>query len=650
MTLGEHKTDTKKRAFIKLLLKISAFSPLAHVKSSAINEAEHSFASFVVGERVYSREFEEIMAIFRKMRKNFTNFPIENFLRFAKFLPRWFFDEPSIFENGTNNATKVKVNSLTKIRKYSLIKVKKALIFSVKAGIMFPYYCVEKNWEKIGYTGPFVGRGKFTRYPDPQLKQELKVSSGDELSFDVCIVGSGAGGGIASLELSKNFSVAIVEKGYYLKPENFNEREDEMIPKLYDICFDEKFSILVLRGKGLGGSTLHNTALFVKLPIHVFDFWKENGFPISWDEFSRIQDKVFQICGAQKIGEDELNKNAKIAKSGMEKIGLSYSIPYHSRRDCLGVGFCELGCHWNRKFSTLLNFIPEFQKNGGKVFVGMKALFFKTKGRKIEYLVCSRNGGEKIRINAKYFVLSAGALASPIIVRKSFGISKSYHQSLCLHPSTYVIGVFDEPVFGWLGIPISLLSDEFLKTDRGFILMPYFAHPGIFSLAVGGIGKEHRRVMMNYKNIAMLSVLVHDEHSGAVMGEGLTSIKYEPTKKTIEDIKLGIEKSAEILFEAGAKEVILPDVFQVITAKSMAEVKRYIDLFDVFRVPLLSVHPQATLRWQEFLDDEGRLRGFENLWVADASVFPASCGVPPQVSVMAISLFVSERIKHRASV
>jgi hypothetical protein len=220
-------------------------------------------------------------------------------------------------------------------------------------------------------------------------------------------------------------------------------------------------------------------------------------------------------------------------------------------------------------------------------------------------------------------------------------------EGLCLHPSSYVLGIFDSDISGWLGIPITLISDEFLREDGGFILLPYFMHPATFSLAVGGFGSEHSEVMRKYKNIACISFIVHDESSGKVIGEGPISFKYSFSKKTFDDVKNAILKSSEILFEAGAKEVILPYIFSVKKAKNLSEVKSFVEKISPYDVPFISVHPQATLSWGKYLDEEGRLKGFENLWVADASAFPSSCGVPPQVSVMSISYFVSERILEK---
>jgi len=44
------------------------------------------------------------------------------------------------------------------------------------------------------------------------------------------------------------------------------------------------------------------------------------------------------------------------------------------------------------------------------------------------------------------------------------------------------------------------------------------------------------------------------------------------------------------------------------------------------------------------VDLEGRLRGVEGVWVADASLFPGPSAVNPQATVMALSDLVTRRI------
>ena len=634
--------DLKKRKIFFLSLSLTLY-PLAILErkehevpgekgESLINRKSSKssnfsdFLSFILGEKISDDEAKNLLMSIKNIRKKLANeyeyrilnsIPLENFLYFASGLPR------AIFDFGFR---------LPK-------KLRKIFFFSLKIPLFFSFYSDEKVFGKIGYSGPFVGKAKFPRYQDPKIQPSYFKKDGSfSFSFDVCIIGSGAGGSIAALLLSQKSSVCIIERGKLIKPYEFTEKEDEMIPKLYRIGIDKDLSIISLSGNCVGGSTVHNTALFVRLPEKILQYWFERGFPIK--DLPVFSERIFSICEATKIEEKDLNQNARVCAEGMKKLGISFFLPYHGRRDCLKVGFCELGCYWNRKFSALLNILPKATKNGAVIFPESKVIYLDSDGKKVK-AVFVKHKGEIFKVKAKKFILSAGALSSPLTVKNSFGIEP---EGLCLHPSSYVLGVFDSDISGWLGIPITLISDEFLKEDGGFILLPYFMHPATFSLAVGGFGSEHSDIMKKYKNIACVSFIVHDESSGKVIGEGPISFKYSFSKRTFDDVKNAILKSSEILFEAGAKEVILPHIFSIKRAKGLSEVKRFVENISPYDIPFISVHPQATLSWVKYLDEEGRLKGFENLWVADASAFPSSCGVPPQVSVMSISSFVSDRI------
>lgn len=607
--------DLTRRNFFKLALL--SLSQIQNNKVSGNPNSIHTdktinFISDILGSEIDTEQLKRIKEILAKLRRNATSFPLEKIVDYLQLIPNWLY------------------NRLPK-------KIKKSVLIVSKFSIQFPYYCDEKNWEKINYTGRFIGKKGLKRYDDPKI--DVVYPDRDEISFDVCIIGSGAGGSIAGISLADKGSVCILERGKLIKPSEFTEKEEEMIPKLYRFSTDKNLSIITAYGNCVGGSTVHNTALFVKLPEKIYDYWRYKGLPIRKDIFYELQEKVFEIVKAEKI--DSLNTNNLKIKEGIEKAGLNSFVPHHSRKDCLKVGFCELGCFWNRKFSTLTHIIPEFLKKGGVIFPETRTIYLERSGQnEIKYALC-KHKGRKIKIKAKHFILSAGAMSSPILLKKS-GILNP--QGVCLHPATYVMGVFDEDIYSWLGIPISVICSDFLREDGGFVLMPYTMHPGMFSVALGGKGKEHFETMKKYKKIALIAVMLHDKPKGKLEEGKLISINYQFTKEEIEEMKKGIYLSSNILFEAGAKEVILPSVFYIQKAKNLSEVKNYLENLDIENIPFLSVHPQATIRWNNYLEEDGKIKGIKNLYVADSSVFPESCGVPPQTTVMSIALHIAQNI------
>ena len=55
---------------------------------------------------------------------------------------------------------------------------------------------------------------------------------------DVCVIGSGAGGAVASAVLAEGGrEVVILEQGAYQTASDFDQREDTMLPRLFeDVC------------------------------------------------------------------------------------------------------------------------------------------------------------------------------------------------------------------------------------------------------------------------------------------------------------------------------------------------------------------------------------------------------------------------------
>ena len=70
------------------------------------------------------------------------------------------------------------------------------------------------------------------------------------------------------------------------------------------------------------------------------------------------------------------------------------------------------------------------------------------------------------------------------------------------------------------------------------------------------------------------------------------------------------------------------------------------------RLELTAVHPMGTVPMGDdprlaAVDSAGRHHHMEGLWVSDASLFPGSIGVPPQLSVYALGLHVGRALVAR---
>ena len=97
------------------------------------------------------------------------------------------------------------------------------------------------------------------------------------LDVDAVVVGTGAGGSVALRELARaGLSVVALEEGGYHTSADFDQREDHMLPMLFQDGGGRTTSdlaIRVLQGRGVGGSTIHNTNLCKRTPDPVLEQW-----------------------------------------------------------------------------------------------------------------------------------------------------------------------------------------------------------------------------------------------------------------------------------------------------------------------------------------------------------------------------------------
>ena len=152
--------------------------------------------------------------------------------------------------------------------------------------------------------------------------------------------------------------------------------------------------------------------------------------------------------------------------------------------------------------------------------------------------------------------------------------------------------------------------------------------------------------------MALAGPLVHDEDSiGKVTLQGLVYFMGDGDRKRL---LAGIRETCRIFFAAGALEVYTGIVGSR-PIRAVTDIEDAVpDTIPARDLYLYASHPMSTCRMGSdpkiaAVDPDGRLYGWDNVYVADASVFPTSLGVNPQVSTMAIGLTVGEAVAEHMS-
>ena len=96
---------------------------------------------------------------------------------------------------------------------------------------------------------------------------------------DVCVIGSGARGAVAAAELAAaGLSVVVLEQGHYWTAADFTQREEEMLPRLFEEAGMRQTvdgAVTILQGRNVGGSTVHNLCYCFRTPEAILRMWRE---------------------------------------------------------------------------------------------------------------------------------------------------------------------------------------------------------------------------------------------------------------------------------------------------------------------------------------------------------------------------------------
>ncbi len=342
------------------------------------------------------------------------------------------------------------------------------------------------------------------------------------LKADAVVIGTGAGGSIALRELARAGVDAIgLEEGGHHTPRDFDQRESHMIPILFQdqgARTTKDLAIRVLQGRGVGGSTVHNTNLCKRTPDEILDLWtRRYGVEgCTSAEMRPFFERVEQDLSVLPIPEAFLNANNDALRRGVSALGWKGAILSHNRIGCQLSGFCELGCAYDAKQNALKVLIPQALAAGARLYAEVRAeRVTHTAGRAtgVDAVALGANGEPrgKVRIDAKVVVLAGSAIGSAAVALAS-GLPDPEDQigrDLRMHPGAVVAGAFDERLDSWRGIPQSYECTELLDlgegSDKRVWIVPAFAHPIGCASALPGFGARHMRAMRQYPRLAVSS-------------------------------------------------------------------------------------------------------------------------------------------------
>jgi choline dehydrogenase-like flavoprotein len=486
-----------------------------------------------------------------------------------------------------------------------------------------------------------------------------------DLTCDVVIIGTGAGGGVTAELLTKaGLDVVLIEEGMLKSSSDFKMREADAYPQLYQESAARKTkdkAINILQGRAVGGSTTVNWTSSFRTPHATQQFWRDK-FGLSDMNPEHLGPFFSQAEARLGIGPwlTPPNENNDLLKRGAAKLGIPAPAILRNVRGCWNLGYCGMGCPTNAKQSMLVTTVPYALDKGARLFTRCMAQRFEFAGNQVQALLVQplddaglAPQGNAFRIKAKHYVLAAGAINSPGVLLRSNAPDphKTLGTRTFLHPVVISSALMEGKVEGYAGAPQTIYSDHFLDKfpidgPMGYKLEAPPIHPVLFASTVNGFGQLHADIMANFSRMhAQLALLRDGFHPDSPGGkvelrkDGAPVLDYPLNDYVWDGARRALLSMAEIQFAAGAKRVYpVHELSEGYTnwQEAQAAIKSLPMKPLITRV--VSAHVMggcgmAAQATNGVTRPDGRHWQVENLSVFDGSLFPTSIGANPQLSI-----------------
>jgi choline dehydrogenase-like flavoprotein len=426
------------------------------------------------------------------------------------------------------------------------------------------------------------------------------LPGGDFEMKKVIIIGSGAGGATVAKELQGKFQVTLLEAGGSFTPFSLNlpflehlrsanifltEKMIRLVFPPYRISKTKDHMILV-NAVGIGGTTTVACGNALRVDAGL----KKIGVELD-QEFSELHHEIPISAEHEHLWRDATRRLYEIcAVEGLKPFPIPKAGHYRKCRNC---GHCTLGCSYGVKWNASI-FVSQAAKKGAVVIdhCAVKKIYIKN-NRAIGVFT---NRG---LLTADLVIVAAGGFNTPVILENS-GIKTD--KTLFVDPVLCVAVKYTD------ALQNNEISMPFAVQMDGYIISPYFDQLSFF------FNKKWR---IPGKDILSLMIKLADTEKGTPKNKILT-------KKDRQKLDQGVNQCKKIFSKLGVN----PD--------------------DAFLGTLNAGHPGGML---PLTPDEASSfhnpRLPENVYVADASLFPSSLGNPPMLTIMALAKRISSIISMK---
>ena len=500
-----------------------------------------------------------------------------------------------------------------------------------------------------------------------------------DVGYDVCVIGSGAGGALVASRLAEaGRNVLLVEEGPWVSPKDHPVRDDRALallyrnsglqpawPELGRVFMKHGVSfITVLQGRVVGGGPTVNNAIHLPIEKGRWTTWRNDfDFPVDWPDLENgLQTVATDLGVSTNEMRNAMGERSKKFEAGARALPLRVADLPLSVRECVGCGGCNVGCrfglktgglHGPRPAGAVRSYLERALAAGVRVRSNLRAVRFEPKflTRRVAAVVCrdGTGGNREVAIKAQSFVLAAGPIASSKILRKSaFQILSPVGKGLSANVVTPVFALLDHeipPGEKNPGVQMCVYVDQ-----GGRLLESWFHYPGSLAAALPGWLRDHASVMKSYRRLAVCAAVVPTGNHGEIGLGGDLVLSLSDAE--LAQMREGVLSVADAFFASGA-EAVFPGTMRPFTIRSNHQDEDRAAFLKLVAGPAdlvqSTAHPQGgnalgRSAARSVVSPDFHLFDFDNLFVADTSLFPAGCHRNPQMTTMALAHLVATHI------
>jgi choline dehydrogenase-like flavoprotein len=471
------------------------------------------------------------------------------------------------------------------------------------------------------------------------------------IDTDVLVIGSGAGGAVTASTLARaGRTVTVVEEGPWVDPDAMEPFSlQEMVAKYRHGGSSAALgrpAIAYAEGRCVGGSTEINSGLYHRLPVELAQEWQQvydiDAFsPETLDHYAdRVEHElsVSRLPGAPPVSSAVLERGA--AKLGWRAVEFSRVFRYEHNGRAV-------------KQTMARTFLPQAIAAGATVIADCRVQRLVRNHGRVVGARCRRTlpdgHVEDLFVRAEHVFVCGGAIHTPALLQRS-GIWANIGKGLKMHATVKIAARFPHPIDHG-DVPMHRVTEFAPSLTIGGSA----SRRGHVALALADSSGDYADALANWEQVAVYYAAIRSEGSGRVVA--LPRVKaplvtYNLTDGDMSRLARALVHLGEVLLAANATE-LYPSVTGAMVARSPKDLGTWWDATTRNRANLMTVHLTSTVRIGENrnrtgTDSFGRVWGYDNLRVNDASLLPDAPGVNPQGTIMALALRNSDQFLSKA--